>query len=114
MGMACFARELHAASHVVDIHGAYHRERAAIVRKVPNPSRLVVARRTSTQQSPTNAAGEIVEVGNRIGGGQHGQHTTVRVRTQSHDTPQKRSIAAEGGNGCFGPYETGIHPSAFM
>ena len=85
MGTVCL-RGLHAALHVVDVHGAYDREWAAIVGKVPDSPRVVVARRTPTEQLPTNAAGEIVEVGNRIGR-ERRENTPARVRTQSHDTP---------------------------
>ena len=85
MGTVCL-RGLHAALHVVDVHGAYDRERTAIVGKVPDSPRLVVAGRGAAEQLPTNAAGEIVEVGNRIGR-ERRENTLAHVRTQSHDTP---------------------------
>jgi hypothetical protein len=100
-GDGVLARELHAASHVVDVRGAYHRERAAIIGKIPDLPRLVVTRRAPAQQPPTNAAGEIIEVGNRIGGGEPEQRTRVGERTQSHGTPSGAHEIAAGPSGAI-------------
>src|ERR1700740_1445758 len=77
---------IHAALHVLEVHSAYDRERAAIVGKVPDSPRLVVAGRAPAQQPPTHTAGKIAEVGNRIGRKRR-ENTPARVRTHSHDTP---------------------------
>jgi hypothetical protein len=83
-GNGLLARELHAASHIIYANGAYHRKWAAIVSKIPNPPRLVVTRRIPSQESPANAAGEIIEFRSRMDGGERGGQ--ARVSTESHGT----------------------------
>jgi hypothetical protein len=83
-GNGLLACELHAASHIIYADGACHRKRAVIVSKIPNPPRLVVARRIPAQEPPPNAAGEIIEFGSRIDDGERGGQ--VRVSTESHGT----------------------------
>src|SRR3954466_11380199 len=68
-----FPRELHTTSHVVNVRDAHHRERMTIIGKVPHLPRLVITRRIPTQHPPTNHAGKIIQVGNRIVGREGGQ-----------------------------------------
>jgi hypothetical protein len=49
-----------------------------------------------------DAVGEIVEVGNRIDGGERGHHTAVPVRARSHDTPGGEHEIAAGPTGAIG------------
>jgi len=60
-----------------------------------------VTRRVPAQQPATNAAGEIIEVGERIGGGEPGQRTRVGDRTQSHGTPSGAHEIAAGPSGAI-------------
>src|SRR5262245_47578060 len=96
-GYGVFAREFQTAPHVLDVRGAYHRERAAIVSKVPDLPCFVETRRTPTQQSPTNVAGKIVEIGSWICGREDRQDA-LPGPTQSHgtggDEPGPHEIAA--------------------
>src|SRR3954451_12919416 len=89
-------RELHTTSHVVNVRDAHHRERMTIVGKVPHLPRLVITRRIPTQHPPTNHAGKIIQVGNRIvdrEGGQSPHRTRGRkpAMTNSRRVQARRS-----------------------